>query len=289
MQLIITALEQLRMVAYFNFIGSTMFIYDYFLTLPSEVNLVWPAPWNLMKVLFIVTRYLPFADVVVHLYYHLQSRPTAAACLNTFIISSWLFYAGTATSELILTLRTWAVWNRDWRLSIGLPIFFALYLGVNIPFILKFLKSLKFMALPTPAMLGCVAIKGSHIVSICWTLLLVYEGGIFFLMLIKGIRTYKNGGDSDLFRVVYRDGVLYYLYLFAFSIANVIVVATVPPGLQVVLIMCERVLHPILACRVLLDIRAQVTKNSDSAFLTAPPQPPIVINKQSSSTIDGYT
>jgi hypothetical protein len=24
---------------------------------------------------------------------------------------------------VILTLRTWAVWNKDWRLSIGLPIF----------------------------------------------------------------------------------------------------------------------------------------------------------------------
>jgi hypothetical protein len=45
--------------------------------------------------------------------------------------------------SVILTLRTWAVWNRDWRLSIGLPVFFGLYLGVNIPFILKFLKSLE--------------------------------------------------------------------------------------------------------------------------------------------------
>jgi len=36
-------------------------------------------------------------------------------------IDSWL--------TVILTLRTWAVWNRDQRLSIILPIFYSLFVG----------------------------------------------------------------------------------------------------------------------------------------------------------------
>jgi hypothetical protein len=33
------------------------------------------------------------------------------------------------------------------------------------------------MPIPTPPLLGCLAIKGWHLVSICWTMLFVYETG----------------------------------------------------------------------------------------------------------------
>jgi len=124
-----------------------------------------------------------------------------------------------------------------------------------------------------PPLLGCLAIKGWHLVSICWTTLFIYETGIFMLMLIKGIRCYKNGGSSQLFQVVYRDGLMYYLYLFAFALANVIVVATLTPALQMVLVVIERFIHPIIACRVILDIRGQVSNMSQgAAFTTIKPQ-----------------
>ena len=42
--------------------GATMFLYDYFLTLGMEVDLVWSSNWSPMKILFIAQRYLPFFD-----------------------------------------------------------------------------------------------------------------------------------------------------------------------------------------------------------------------------------
>ena len=42
-------------------------VYDYLSTLPREVSLIWPAQWSVMKVLFLVTRYLPFIDLVVRI------------------------------------------------------------------------------------------------------------------------------------------------------------------------------------------------------------------------------
>lgn len=39
-----------------------LLLYDYALTLSLEVDLVWRAPWNLLKLFYIVQRYLPFFD-----------------------------------------------------------------------------------------------------------------------------------------------------------------------------------------------------------------------------------
>ena len=93
---------------------------------------------------------------------HTRHLPSPAVCRFVFESNSWLFYVGTCLAEskdesmswcrpcltdvacaVILTLRTWAVWNKDWRLSIALPIFFAACFGVNIPLIVIFVKSLR--------------------------------------------------------------------------------------------------------------------------------------------------
>lgn len=43
-------------------VGATMLLYDYFLTLGMEVDLVWSSHWSPMNVVFIAQRYLPFVD-----------------------------------------------------------------------------------------------------------------------------------------------------------------------------------------------------------------------------------
>ena len=43
----------------------TLLIYDYILTLPMEVSLIWRAKWTVMKVLYVIQRYLPFEDTVI--------------------------------------------------------------------------------------------------------------------------------------------------------------------------------------------------------------------------------
>lgn len=42
--------------------------YDYLLTFSRELALVWPTEWNLIKVLFFLTRYTPLVDVTIVLY-----------------------------------------------------------------------------------------------------------------------------------------------------------------------------------------------------------------------------
>lgn len=39
--------------------------YDYGITFDSELSLIWAAPWSLVKALFLLTRYLPFVEMVL--------------------------------------------------------------------------------------------------------------------------------------------------------------------------------------------------------------------------------
>ncbi|KAF4564075.1 hypothetical protein EYR36_003326 [Pleurotus pulmonarius] len=68
----------------------------------------------------------------------------------------------------------------------------------------------------------------SQILFVVWVLLIVYEAGILALMAYRGYIGYRDGGNTALFNAVYRDGILYYLYLFALSLVNITVIKMFP-------------------------------------------------------------
>ncbi|KAJ3503599.1 hypothetical protein NLJ89_g8360 [Agrocybe chaxingu] len=67
----------------------------------------------------------------------------------------------------------------------------------------------------------------------------------------------KQGGNHAMLKVVYRDGIVYYSYLFVLSLVNVIVMPRIPSDLATLLALLVRTLHALLTCRVILHIRAQ--------------------------------
>jgi len=250
--------EHLRIVIYVNVASAALFIFDYFLTFPNEVSLIWPARWTPTKIIFLLSRYTVFFDVGFFMYSHFRAGDVET-CRLVVTATSWWFFVGTALCAIILSVRTWAVWNRGWPLGIGLVLLLAVGWIPGIPIILIFNRSLDFAVIESPPLLGCLMIKGSNIAYICWIMLLINEFGLFFLMLLKAVRCYKNGGMSGLSLVVYRDGLLYYLVLFVFALCNVVIMGTISPSLKSVLVLSERVIHPILACRIILDMRAYMT------------------------------
>ncbi|KAF9046726.1 hypothetical protein BJ165DRAFT_1473892 [Panaeolus papilionaceus] len=261
LQVFIKGIYRLQLVRTFDLIASTMFIYDWMLTLDMEVALVWKANWNVMKVLFIFQRYLPFIDtvaLVILLKFGLGMDN--ATCKRVYAASGYLMAIGTAISELILALRVWAVWHRDKRLTIFLPIFFA---GIWVPimyFMKVFLESLQFATLPQRLLdlhdTQCFIVKADSMFYMVWLLLMIMDAVIMILMLISGYKAYRAGGDSALHQTVYREGSLYYLYLFALSTLNIILIKILPHGFENLLTPIERGVHSMLTSRVLLDIRA---------------------------------
>jgi len=253
--------NSMRLVTYFDVVGATIFLYDYLLTLGMEVNLVWSSKWTFMKVLYFAQRYLPFVDSVALCFLNqLSTTIDPTTCKMVDKARGVLMITGISLSELVLTLRVWAVWGRSSRMGLVLSILF--FLAVSTSFVVSgfFLSSIQFENKPYPTFQGCFIISASRLVYMNWVILMVYEAAILVLMVIPGISAYRIGGDTALHAVVYRDGVIVYIYLFALSTINVIVSISLPHIYLDILWSVERCLHSMLTSRVLLDIRAYGSK-----------------------------
>ncbi|KAF8995896.1 hypothetical protein BDQ17DRAFT_966015 [Cyathus striatus] len=270
---LVEALYRLRLVASFDVGSSMLFAYDIFLTLGLEIELVWCSKWTYMTVLYLLQRYLPIIDTLwLVLQHQVGIGLSKSACHLVYTASGWTFIVGFMASEIILTLRAFAIWNRNKILLVGLPIFFICCWVPDIIFMHLFLRSMEFGDLPSPAFTGCLVVNGSSILAMCWVVLMIYEAGIVILIVIPGVASYRSGGNTELYRTVYRDGVLYYVTLLALSALNVVLILTLPRGYVNLLssfaiflwssahsltsaFSVERILHSILTSRVILHLR----------------------------------
>ncbi|KAF8148277.1 hypothetical protein B0H34DRAFT_737676 [Crassisporium funariophilum] len=262
---LLAELQRVNLITLFDIAACSMFLWDYLITIGMEVELVWKSQWTPMKVLYLVQRYLPFVDTLwltVHL--QLGNNMSVSDCGHILSAVCYMYVFGIAASEMILTLRTWAVWNRNRRLAI---IFVITYLMVWVPdigYMTMFLRSLKFEPPPYEGFRGCFLIDGNKVVFMCWVVVIIWDAFVLALMLISGYRAYRDGGNSALVQNVYRDGLIFYIYLFVLSGVNIIVILTLPPGYIILLASTERCLHSMLSSRVLLHIRAHVKARDEA-------------------------
>jgi len=258
-----------------NVATAALLIYDYFLTFDSEVSLVWPAPWGLGKILFLLTRYLPRIDTAIVLYHNLKPRLNPGACVLAYKGTGWMFVFDIAIAEVIMSLRTWAIWNKDRRVGIGLAILFCSMLTAACVLFSPFVKSLTFAPAPNPAIVGCFMTGGNHMLSAVYVLLTVFETSIFILTLLKGARirtpcekqsnvlvnfkcriALRYGRASYVAATLYRDGIIYYFYLFVITISNIVALSMAPPVYATgILSLFQRGMHSLLAVRIILHLR----------------------------------
>ncbi|KAF8918965.1 hypothetical protein CPB85DRAFT_1279601 [Mucidula mucida] len=115
----ISSLEKLPVLTYIQ--GAALLhhlekhVYDYALTFADELNLIWPARWNLGKVLFFLTRYPPFFGLSLPLYC-ISSAENAGlssdgACAALRRIDGFIAFSGIIVAEVILAIRVFALWR----------------------------------------------------------------------------------------------------------------------------------------------------------------------------------
>ncbi|KAL5532582.1 hypothetical protein ACEPAF_4356 [Sanghuangporus sanghuang] len=222
-------------------------IYDvFFVTFDQEVTLVWPSRWNLVKALFFLNRYLPFVDTFLSLHHSDESLDRKKHCPRLVVV-------GICISEVILMIRTSAIWGR--RRAIHYVLLF-LGAGTLIPSIV--MAQLEVMSLDCVHG-GCIKSRpSSRIVFVAYLLLVVMcETTIAILTLVQAWRHYRsNQVKSPLISQLYKDGLLYFVYLQVFLIFNIIIAVAGPPDIGTLLAIPQRVLHSVLCTRVLLHIRS---------------------------------
>ncbi|KAJ7235113.1 hypothetical protein B0H12DRAFT_1238888 [Mycena haematopus] len=105
-------------------------LYDWLLTLQSEIEYIWMQRMSFGKVLYFLNRYLVIIDLVILLnsyanpiihgskklrpgFYLAHDTNDSTSCVPWFHIDSWLGFISTVTIDTIMLIRTWALWHRS--------------------------------------------------------------------------------------------------------------------------------------------------------------------------------
>jgi hypothetical protein len=167
-------------------------------------------------------------------------------------------------SELILMLRTYTIWERKRAVLI---FFIGLAVVILIPAIVFTAKEAESLSFKSDN--GCQYVTAGTIIFLAYCLLTVYETTVVIFIVIKAIEHLRQT-RSPWVTKLYKDGILFYLYLLVLSCGN-IVSSLVAPQFGPWLISPQRVIHSILCTRVLLLIlqRNRVKATSETQTSTA--------------------
>jgi len=236
----------------------TALTYDTLLNIDQEHRLVWKSPWSPIKCLYLWARYSTFVDTAlsVHIRTQLDVDPSQCHTATSFI--RIFAVIGTIITELILTIRTYALYGRSPYLLIFLSIMWLFIGGINIWALIKWAQSLIEVAL-SPVN-SCNLDSPSNIGVVCYLSLLIGETVVVLLTVWKGLRTFSLSRSayrhSHLVTTFYRDGILFYLAIFVILVVDVSLESQAPAGLKFIADSPLRVMQSILACHLVLHARA---------------------------------
>jgi len=228
---------------------------------------VWFSPWTFVKVLYVLSRYLAFVDVSVMIVYQTRDHKSPRTCQIMYTITAWVAVFGIMIAEVILVVRTWAIWQRSKRVLHCL-ILASFIFSVPVIVVEKiFLDSLRFVADPNQAK-GCSVTTGTPIIAINFTILITFETFLLVFTVLKAVEDYKISNCPGVMSVLYRDGIVFYIYLLAISLINLVVVVATPRGLAEMLAIYQHVLHSCFSGKVLINLREALRRRTRTLSLT---------------------
>ncbi|PFH47031.1 hypothetical protein AMATHDRAFT_68553 [Amanita thiersii Skay4041] len=281
----VTAFQDARITSYAEVAGLTLLLYDHFLMLDGEVKYIWPSRLSLVTFLYYVSKYSCFLYVLIICFrksypprsaLHIMSRgipgtylPTSILhthCRGITILAGWTHIVGLSAAEGILATKAWAVWAESKKMRILIMIAFFVFLTASYPFLELFVESLRFDIEPSllddSNMKGCIAIAVDPRYNIIdWVILMVFDAFVTLLLVFRGLQAYGLGGNSELFRVIYRDGLIFYILATAVSLVTAVLMSSLSSGLVLLLLFPSRVLHVNLTSRIVLRTRQLIEQS----------------------------
>ncbi|TFY65689.1 hypothetical protein EVG20_g5398 [Dentipellis fragilis] len=224
--------------------AGTLLLYDHLITLADEVEFIWGSRWSVVKVVFLLNRYIAFSNFGIAIYHQFGSNLSTSVCSRLFAANAWLIGCGVCMSEIILGLRTYALWGKSKRVGCALVALSVVTGTVMCAFLVKGASITFAQFPPIPGISsdprGCfVTGEGGPTYTVSWSLTLASETIIVVLTLAKALQ----------------NCILAYLLLFALSVSNLFVVVAAPQEYTNLLSLPQHTLHVVLTSRIVLNIR----------------------------------
>ncbi|KAL4256341.1 hypothetical protein AB1N83_010731 [Pleurotus pulmonarius] len=268
----ITCLHDKRSSTYFIYAATALYFYDYFLTLGAEFRYVWQRRKpSLRNALYITARYCGFASAIAGTFPR-TTLPLGNAMTILRLITI-------IASETVLVHRAWVLWKHQKFVKLLLV---ATCIGSLAPCIFVVYKDIlsEGVQTSTPEPEGSGDERCSFLVSDATNLWIIpYIMSIFielvtFLLASVAALLWRErisaSVRSSLVGILWRDGAMYFGFMAAFSILNILLVLSVSrPQLRNGGSQLQTLLHSIISSRVVLHL-ASVLDSSEHPSLSTP-------------------
>ncbi|KAG1776618.1 hypothetical protein EV702DRAFT_1279156 [Suillus placidus] len=248
----VSDVADLQISKYANIGSLAVLIFDYCITFQDEVKWTWFRPWDLTRVIFTISRYLPFIGSGMTAYAALRVNGPCPPTLAENIVHIISIVA----AEVLLVIRTWAFWKKSRKALIGLLTFSVVTTITAVAVNVNPNHQLIPGGQSTP---GCY-FESSRNAAGVYCILAIFECGILILTAYKRFHDYRESQNS-IVTTVYGGSMLYMLCIITITVTNAIIDAVSPFGYSNMFDTLQLVVHSVLASRILFHLRS----NNDRA------------------------
>ncbi|KLO12072.1 hypothetical protein SCHPADRAFT_905435 [Schizopora paradoxa] len=264
----LTSLVRYQSISKYTSIASAVvLLHETFVNFADEVDLIWRQRLTVGKVLYLTSRYLAFIDLSIMLLYLCDPRLELKTCHRLYVTTIYFTLVGAVNAELVLIIRVYAIWKQSFCILIFLVTLSSVLIITNL---LNFnihnsLKTLTFVPSPVPVIIPCFLTSDDIRAFVGFGCLVLMDLIVLILTAWCGYRFWREDASSPLITTFYRDGVLYFVCLFAISTANVVMFIVGDPQQQGILVELQRVLHSVLSARIILNLRKFAVANEEES------------------------
>ncbi|KAG2019767.1 hypothetical protein CC2G_005175 [Coprinopsis cinerea AmutBmut pab1-1] len=241
--------------------GATFLLAEYIQTLELEVSLVWPSPWNHVKIVYFLNRLVPFMIIICGIYYNLSTHLMSnLECRALFSIGCWGVALSILISELILYFRVYALSGRGRVIKHFIVINGVLIWASSLALVGKYLELGTWTTYESNSrILGCTtsstSANHSQLIMISYAILLYSGIAMMVLSVYYGLRGYWRSKHSPLVKVFYRDGTFYFIALTVMATLNGVAAILLPWQYRFLMATPQVVIHTTLSTRMTLHLR----------------------------------
>ncbi|PAV21464.1 hypothetical protein PNOK_0409100 [Pyrrhoderma noxium] len=283
---VVLSATHLRAAKSYALAAFTMMVYDITITFSQEVEKVWKRRFSGLTILWFLNRWIFFLATIPTLFsFHdprWTDKPIQLTNLPPFVGDSrceaYFRYPGIVAAfqrlfiGSVFMLRTYAIYGRS-LVAAGI---IALFLIAE--FVTKLVINFKFgSAVQLPkGMVGCIlAVDDAHSKDFSWfyTTELMTD---FVVLVLTVTRSYKEfrrvrrvGEPARLWRVILKDGIIYFLLIFSANVMTLVFFLAMPSDLKAINASFIVMFNSLLTARLILNLKSVSTREGSRGVSTA--------------------
>ncbi|KAJ7367838.1 hypothetical protein DFH08DRAFT_6715 [Mycena albidolilacea] len=201
--------------------SATILLYDHLITIDQEIDLVWRKDWSLLKGVFIFHRYLGLACVLIELYAILNTNVSQSVSTFWFHWEMWAYTVVVLTTELVLLLWIFVIYNRNVQILAALGVLFVAEMVSVIVILAQSFPRLRITATYAPVDSGlhnfCSLFNPPDFFYWYWLPVLIYNTAILALFIGKSAKAFRvlHTPEINVVDSLYRRSLVNFLAIFA--------------------------------------------------------------------------